>query len=80
MTRVAIRYFAVFREQAGTDREEVTTAAGTARELYDERRAGHGFTLGTDSVRVAINDEFADWNAAISDGDTVVFIPPVAGG
>ena len=28
----------------------------------------------------AINDEFADWNADLSDGDAVVFIPPVAGG
>jgi molybdopterin converting factor small subunit len=32
------------------------------------------------SVKVAINDEFADWQHKLQDGDTVVFIPPVAGG
>ena len=80
MTRVAVRYFAVFRERAGTDREELDTQATTTAELYRHLKAAHGFTLDTASVRVAINDEFATWNAAIRDGDTVVFIPPVAGG
>ena len=31
-------------------------------------------------LRVAINTEFGDWSAPLSDGDAVVFIPPVAGG
>jgi molybdopterin converting factor small subunit len=29
---------------------------------------------------VAVNTQFSDWNRALADGDTVVFIPPVAGG
>jgi molybdopterin converting factor small subunit len=29
---------------------------------------------------VAINDDFAPWTALVSDGDELVFIPPVAGG
>jgi molybdopterin synthase sulfur carrier subunit len=29
---------------------------------------------------VAINDEMSDWNAALTDGDEVLFFPPVAGG
>jgi len=32
------------------------------------------------TVKVAINDEFGDWQAVLQDGDSVVFIPPVAGG
>jgi molybdopterin converting factor small subunit len=29
---------------------------------------------------VAINAEFRDWQSPLKDGDSVVFIPPVAGG
>ena len=38
------------------------------------------FTLDPAVVRVAINSEFGDWSAPLADGDSVVFIPPVAGG
>jgi molybdopterin converting factor small subunit len=31
-------------------------------------------------MKVAINDEFSEWNSELADGDSVVFIPPVAGG
>jgi molybdopterin converting factor small subunit len=31
-------------------------------------------------LKVAVNDEFRDWDAVLADGDRVVFIPPVAGG
>jgi molybdopterin converting factor small subunit len=36
--------------------------------------------LSPEFLRVAVNDEFGDWRARLSDGDTVVFLPPVAGG
>jgi molybdopterin converting factor subunit 1 len=75
-----VRYFAVLREQRGLGEERVSTGAATAAELYEELRARHGFTLRADRLRVAVNDEFEPWGAAIRDGDSVVFIPPVAGG
>ena len=31
-------------------------------------------------LKVAVNTEFADWSRPLAAGDTVVFIPPVAGG
>jgi molybdopterin converting factor small subunit len=31
-------------------------------------------------LKVAINAEFGDWAQPLAEGDTVVFIPPVAGG
>jgi len=29
---------------------------------------------------VAVNDQMADWESPIADGDEVLFFPPVAGG
>jgi molybdopterin-guanine dinucleotide biosynthesis protein A len=77
---VRVRYFALLREQAGRSSEELDTPAGTPQELYEELRRRHGLSVGTQFLRVAINDDFADWHAPLADGDTVVFLPPVAGG
>ncbi len=79
-TTVRVRYFAILREQRGLDEETVTTAAATAADLYDEIRALHGFTLARERLRVALNDDFKPWTTPLRDGDTLVFIPPVAGG
>jgi molybdopterin synthase sulfur carrier subunit len=77
---VRVQYFAILREQRGEARETVSTRADTAGELYEELRARHGFTLPAERLRAAVNDEFAPWTAALRDGDTLVFLPPVAGG
>ena len=80
MRRLNVRYFAMLREQAGRSAEELETQATTPRELYDELRRRRGLTLAPEFLRVAVNDEFGDWRSPLSDGDTVVFLPPVAGG
>jgi molybdopterin converting factor subunit 1 len=80
MKQLEVRYYALLREQAGRGTERVATGAATARELYLELRAAHGFTLPATLLRVAVNEEFADWERELRDGDQVVFIPPVAGG
>ena len=78
--RVHVRYFAMLREQAGRSSEELQTQAATPADLYEELRRRHGLTLAPEFLRVAVNDEFGDWRAPLADGDTVVFLPPVAGG
>lgn len=80
MIDVHIQYFAVLRERAGLSQETVGTTAATAGELYDELAARHPFNLPRSMLRVAINDEFADWSRRLGAGDRIVFIPPVAGG
>jgi molybdopterin-guanine dinucleotide biosynthesis protein A len=77
---VRILYFAKLREARGSSEETIETLACTAAGLYEEVRFRHRLPLEIDSLRVAINGEFANWNASISNGDEVVFIPPVAGG
>jgi len=38
------------------------------------------FSLAREQLKVAVNAEFADWSATLADDDSIVFIPPVAGG
>ena len=75
-----MQYYAVLREQAGCSEEQVDSAAATPAALYEELRARHGLTLARTQLKVAIDGEFADWQAPLADGARVVFIPPVAGG
>ena len=77
---VRVQYFAILREQRGQALETVSTEANTAGELYEELRRKHGFTLPAERLRAAVNDEFAPWTAPLRAGDTLVFLPPVAGG
>jgi len=51
-----------------------------ARQLYEELRERHGFTLRRESLRLAVNGEFAAWERPLADGDEVAFLPPVSGG
>lgn len=78
--RIEVQYYALLREQAGRSAEAVTTAARTPRELYEELRKRHPFSLPAEMLRVAVNAEFGDWSQPLGEGDAVVFIPPVAGG
>lgn len=80
MITVTVLYFAHLRDQRGLDSERHATDVTTARELYHELCARHQLTLPERSVVVAINEVMARWDAALSDGDTVVFLPPVSGG
>ena len=80
MARVRLKYYAVLREQAGCGEETVDTGAADAAGLYEELARRHGFSLGRDRLKVAVNAEFTGWSQRIAEGDEVVFIPPVAGG
>ncbi|MEO6078965.1 MAG: NTP transferase domain-containing protein [Steroidobacteraceae bacterium] len=75
-----VQYFALLREQAGRREEAFSTCAATPRELFAELTGRHHFTLTPEHLKVAVNAEFSDWSRPLHAGDTVVFIPPVAGG
>ena len=78
--RILVEYFALFRELAGCDKEFIQTDAVDASALYREIQQRHSLAFEPGRIKVAINDEFSDWDTALADGDRVVFIPPVAGG
>src|SRR5260370_10994524 len=79
---VRTRLFARLREQAGTDAETVEVRAGaTVDDVYDALQKLHpALDPNRESVRAAVNQEFADWDVIVAAGDEVAFIPPVSGG
>jgi molybdopterin converting factor subunit 1 len=78
--RIEVRYFAAFREAAGVATESVETDAGTAAELFGECANRYPALQAYSASLVAVNDEMADWERPLTDGDQVLFFPPVAGG
>lgn len=80
MKTIVVRYFAVFRENAGVGEETLSIEATTAADVFEATRDRHGSAEPLGHCKVAINDEMSDWQAEVSDGDTVLLFPPVAGG
>jgi len=80
--KLRVLYFAVFREQLGRDDEviEIATGArvGDAIAALAARHTAIARLRGR--FRVAVNQDFADDDRALADGDELALIPPVAGG
>ena len=81
MMNINILYFASLADEANCQQETVTVKHSTSlAELYEQLCQKHRFSRPKSELRVAINDYFAKWTDPIHDGDSVVFITPVAGG
>lgn len=80
MKTIQVRYFALFREQAGTAEETVTLDATTTLDVFEATRERHQSPEPHGHCKVAVNDEMADWETPVSEGDVVLLFPPVAGG
>ncbi|HKJ16506.1 MAG TPA: MoaD/ThiS family protein [Xanthomonadales bacterium] len=80
MIRVRVRWFAAYRELAGTESESIETHATTPAELFEEMKGRHESLGGRSSALVAIDDQMSDWSAQLRDGNEVLFFPPVSGG
>ncbi len=78
--QVHVNYYAMFREQAGCSGESVETDSNDAVVLFEQLRKKHDFSMCRSHVRLAVNDAFVDWDTLLNNGDSIVFIPPVAGG
>ncbi|MBW7923030.1 MAG: molybdopterin converting factor subunit 1 [Rubellimicrobium sp.] len=79
-----VLYFAWLRERIGVGSEHVETAAATVRDLVaelrgrEERYAVAFSDLRT--VRVALDQELADFDAPLAGVREVAFFPPMTGG
>ena len=74
---VNARFFASLKERVGHGSVAVDVAeASCVRDVwYAVTGEGPG-----EEVLVAINKEYADFDAAVVDGDEVAFFPPITGG
>jgi MoaE-MoaD fusion protein len=78
---VRVRLFARLRELAGVETDALQVPPGSSlADVYDALRAKHQALPARDSVRAALNQEFAGWEHRVAEGDEVAFIPPVSGG
>ena len=78
---INVMYFASLADEANCQQETVKLPQDTSlTELYEQLSQKHRFSRTQSELRVAVNDYFAKWTDQISDGDSVVFITPVAGG
>jgi len=81
-----ILYFAWLRTRVGLGQEQVEPPpeVNTVRGLVDWlKRRGPGHAAALDdlsAVRVAVNQEFADWDHPVAPGDEVALFPPITGG
>jgi len=80
--KIKVQYYANLREQAGRNEElvELAQTPANAADLYQHLLQKYPFTLAEEQLKVAINEEYSAFTTSLKDGDTVVFIPPVAGG
>ena len=83
---MTLLYFAWVRERIGRDTEELALPADvkTVAALLDWLRSrGGGYAEALEDlsvIRVAVNQEFAAPDHAVTDGDEVALFPPVTGG
>ena len=83
---VTIIYFARLREALGVGSEKLALPAGVCdldglRGLLVARGGAWATELaGSKPVRAAINQDMAQGDTGITDGDEVAFFPPVTGG
>jgi len=80
MKKITVRYFAMFREHAGLSEETIEVEVVTAMDVFEQTRSRHGSSEPMGHCKVAINDQMADWDSNVNNGDTVLLFPPVAGG
>ena len=78
--KLTVRYFAAFRDATGRSQEQVESGAATVADLFTECVGRYDLLHREAAALVAINDEMRDWDTELSDGDEVLFFPPVAGG
>ena len=77
---IHIHYYALLREERGLKEETIQTTAQTPLELYTKLREQYKLSLSPNILRIALNDVFQSWDTPLRDQDSIVFMPPVAGG
>lgn len=76
---INVLLFAQLKDELGKETLSIEGNGLSVAQLKEKLR--NDFQLeGLDSVMTAVNEEFADDETIVADGDTIAFIPPVSGG
>ncbi|MBF0131100.1 MAG: molybdopterin converting factor subunit 1 [Magnetococcales bacterium] len=80
-----ILYFAWIREKVGVAEERITLpeqvgTVGQVIQFLRDKDSPHHEALSDPSLRVAVNQEYAQEDTPVSDRDEIAFFPPVSGG
>ncbi|MGV6817515.1 MAG: molybdopterin converting factor subunit 1 [Thiotrichales bacterium] len=75
---INVKYFASLREQLGKEKDELSAVnVDTVADVWNLANPGE---CAQDNLLVAINQEYAQLDSEVNDGDEVAFFPPVTGG
>ena len=78
--QIQVVYFAKLRELTGLDQETFSIMkGGNPTDVLASINGRHQIDIGS-NFKIAVNDEFSDWDIKLNHGDRLVFIPPVTGG
>ena len=81
---IDVVYFAWVRERIGLPKEQLETAAATVQDLVDELRTREdryqAAFADLSALRVAVDQELADFDAPLAGVREVAFFPPMTGG
>ena len=81
---VDVLYFAWLRERIGFSREKIETRAATVADLIAEliaRGEGHALAFADlKSLRVALDQQLAEFSSPLAGVREVAFFPPMTGG
>jgi molybdopterin synthase sulfur carrier subunit len=81
---IEVLYFAWVRERIGLAKERIESGAATVAELVDELRAREdryaAAFADTRAIRVALDQELADFDSPLAGVREVAFFPPMTGG
>jgi len=79
-----VLYFAWVRERIGVPREPVDSSAATVRDLVEELSAREpryaAAFADLSALRVAVDQNLADFDAPLTGAREVAFFPPMTGG
>ena len=79
--KVTVKLFAAVRDIVGDSELELRLSEGAdARQIWDRLVANHPGLAIHHMPMVAINEEYAEPETGLRDGDELAFIPPVSGG
>ncbi|MCM3322384.1 molybdopterin converting factor subunit 1 [Cytobacillus kochii] len=74
-----VLFFAHLKDEVGVESLQIEAKGKSVLALKQVVHDTYGLSS-IDSVMTAINEEFAEDDDVIQEGDTIAFIPPVSGG